>query len=332
VIRGKGLSMLIAPGPRKRGSGLKLKVDWKRALGVKRLRLPLRRSPERELIERLRKLGLIRRPFSIEQIAGGLSNHNFAVRNGGQAYFVRVCQELPLLGIDRRNEMVCHQAAGLRGLAPEIVYHERGLLITRFIEGRTLDPFAVRDPATLPRLAALLGHLHNGWDLVTGEVIYFCGFQTARTYAQTAARLNAKLPSDIDRILEDITLLSRRVAPFRPVLCHNDMLPANLIDDGKRLWLVDWEYAGAGHPLFDLAHASTAAGLSLEQQRALLDAYPGRLPAQALTELQVFRVVALLRETLWSTIQTVASDIEFDYIRYTAENLEAYRAARAALE
>ena len=118
-------------------------------------------------------------------------------------------------------------------------------------------------------------------------------FQTARTYARTAARLQATLPRDIDRILDDITMLSWRVAPFRPVLCHNDMLPANLIDDGSRLWLLDWEYAGAGHPLFDLAHVSTANSLSLEQQSALLDAYPGRLPTAALAELQIFRVVAL---------------------------------------
>jgi thiamine kinase-like enzyme len=325
--------MRIAPSPGGRGSGLKLKVDWKRALGVKRLQLPRRRSRlERELIERLRKLGLVRRPFSIERISGGLSNHNFAVRAGGQSYFVRICQELPLLGIDRRNEMVCHQAASFRGLAPEIVHHERGLLITRFIEGRTLDPAAIRDPTMLPRLAALLGHLHEGWDLVTGEVLYFCAFQTVRTYARTAARLQATLPHDIDRILADMTALSRQIAPFRPVLCHNDMLPANLIDEGERLWLLDWEYAGAGHPLFDLAHTSTANGLSLEQQRALLEAYPGRLPTAALAELQIFRVVALLRETLWSTIQTVASDIDFDYTRYAAENLDAYRAARAALE
>src|SRR5262249_19105478 len=135
-----------------------------------------------------------------------------------------------------------------------------------------------------------------------------------------------------NQILDDITTLSRRVAPFRPVLCHNDMLPANLIDDGNRLWLLDWEYSGAGHPLFDLAHVSAANSLSMEQQSALLSAYPCRLPTPALAELQIFRVVALLRESLWSTIQTVASDIAFDYTRYAAENLEAYRAARAALE
>jgi thiamine kinase-like enzyme len=326
-------SMLIAPNPGQRGPRSRLKVDWKRAFGVQRLQLPrLRSRPEREVIERLRKLRLVRGPFSVEQISGGLSNHNFAVRSGGETLFVRICPERPLLGIDRRNEIICHQAASLRGLAPSILHHDRGLLITRFIEGRTLDPLSIREPAMLSRLAALLGHLHEGWDLVTGEVLYFCAFQTVRTYARTAARLQASLPHDIDRILEDITVLSRRIAPFRPVLCHNDLLPANLIDDGNRLWLLDWEYSGAGHPLFDLAHASTTAGLSREQQRALLDAYPGRLPTADLVELQIFRVVALLRESLWSTIQTVASDIDFDYRRYALENLEAYRAARAALD
>jgi thiamine kinase-like enzyme len=274
---------------------------------------------------------LVRGPFSIEPISGGLSNRNFAVRTAGQSYFARICQELPLLGVDRRNEIACHQAAALRGLAPEIVHHERGLLVTQFVEGRTLDPVTIREPAMLPRLSALLGHLHAGWDVLTGEVLYFCAFQTVRTYTQTAKKLEAWLPQDIDPILEDSTALARRIAPFRPVPCHNDMMSANVIDDGQRLWLVDWEYGGAGHPLFDLAHASTVGGMNLEEQRALFEAYPGPLPEAGLAEFEIFRIAALLRESLWSTIQTVASTIDFDYAGYARENLEAYRAARAAL-
>ena len=228
--------------------------------------------------------------------------------------------------------MVCHKAASLRGLAPEIIHHERGLLVIRFVDGRTLDPITIREPAMLPRLAALLGHLHEGWAVLTGEVLYFCAFQTVRTYARTAARLKASLPPDINQIIEDITALSRRIAPFRPVPCHNDMMPANVIDDGQRLWLIDWEYAGVGHPLFDLAHAIDRRGNDAAARRALVEAYPGPLPKAALAEFEIFRVVALLRESLWSTIQTVASDIEFDYATYARDNLEAYRAARAALE
>ena len=147
-----------------------------------------------------------------------------------------------------------------------------------------------------------------------------------RTYARTAARLKAPLPHDIVAILEDVCGLSRRIAPFRPVLCHNDLLPANLIDAGDRLWLVDWEYGGAGHPLFDLANASANASLTGEQDHALLDAYRGRTDAIDMAELTIFKAVSLLRESLWSTIQTVASDIDFDYPRYAVDNLEAFRA------
>jgi len=309
-----------------------LKLDWRRAFGVERLRLRVGSSrPERQILRRLRTLELGRGPIVIEQICGGISNHNFAVRVGVHAYFARLCQERPLLGIDRRNELVCHQAASARGVAPEVMHHEDGLLVTRFIDGRTLAPAGVREPAVMARLADLLHHLHARWDVLTGEILYFCPFQTIRTYARTALRLKADLPHDVGALLEDTRELARRIAPFRPVLCHNDLMPGNLIDDGQRLWLVDWEYAGVGHPLFDLANASANAGFSHDEDRALLEADRGQVDPRDLSELRIFKVVSLLRESLWSTIQTVASDIKVDYRQYAGENLQAYRKARSSL-
>ena len=236
-----------------------------------------------------------------------------------------------MLGIGRRNEVICHQAASARGLAPEVTHYEQGLLVTRYIDGQTLKPADLRNPAVLSKLAALLYHLHQAWDTVTGEVLYFCPFQTIRTYAETARRLGATLPSDIGRLLDDARKLAERIAPFRPVLCHNDLMPSNLIDDGLRLWLVDWEYAGAGHPLFDLANASANAGFSDDEDRGLIEAYPGNISAQSLAEFRIFKAVSLLRESLWATIQRVASDIDFDYREYATENFIAYRAARDGL-
>ncbi len=254
------------------------------------------------------------------------------MRASGDAYVARLCDELPLLGISRRNEVACQQAAAARGLAPEMVHHEPGLLVSRFVEGRTLAAADVREPALIARLAALLQRLHRSWDAPTGEVLYFCPFQVVRDYAQTAARLGAELPGDVDDLLEDARSLSRRIAPFRPVLCHNDLLPANLIDDGKRLWLVDWEYAGIGHPLFDLANLAANAALDDEPESALLAAYRGQAEPRDLAELRTFRAVSLLREALWATIQTVDSDIDFDYRRYADEHLRAYRESRARLD
>jgi thiamine kinase-like enzyme len=309
--------------------------NWKRALRVEGLRLrPDSRRPERQLIRRLRRLEFCRGPLDVEPIAGGITNQNFVVRVGGQAYVARLSQQRPLLGIDRRNEVVCHQAASARGLAPAVVHHQEGLLVTRFVQGRTLGPADVRSPAVIERLAERLRRLHEGWDALTGEILYFCPFQAIRTYAESAARLRADEPDDLEPMLDDARRLARRIAPFRPVLCHNDLMTANLIDDGRRLWVVDWEYAGVGHPLFDLANASANATFSDDQDQALLAAYRTRGPVDPrdLAELRIFKAVSFLRDALWAVIQTVASDIDFDYRRYAAENFQAYREARGRWE
>jgi thiamine kinase-like enzyme len=291
-------------------------------------------GPDRELMRRLRRLDCCRGVTAVEPISSGLTNHNYVVRAGADAYVARLGPARPLLGIDRRNEVVCQQAAGSWGLAPEVVHHEDGLLITRFVNGRVLEPADVRAPELLERLAELLRHLHGAWDTLAGEVLYFCPFQTIRTYARSAAALAAELPADLGAMLEDARRLSRRIAPFRPVLCHNDLMPANLIDHGHRLWLVDWEYAGVGHPLFDLANASANAALDEDQDRALLAAYRQQadvVPGE-LAELKIFKAASLVREALWSTIQSVVSEIDFDYRRYADVNFEAYRRACSRLE
>jgi thiamine kinase-like enzyme len=292
-------------------------------------------DPERRLIDRLAALGLWRDGSTIHPLTGGITNRNYAIeyRGAATAYVARLCEPQPLLGIDRRNEVLCQQAAGGWGLAPELIHHEDGLLITRLVEGRTLTAADFTDPSVLDRVAALLRRLHGAWDTLTGEVLYFCPYQTVRTYAQTAARLGGELPGDLGAILEDTRGLSRRIGPFRPVLCHNDLLPANLIDDGGRLWLVDWEYAGVGHPLFDLANVWANAALSQGQEHALLSAYRETEPVDPrdIAELRIFKAVSLLREALWSVIQSVVSVIDFDYGRYARENFAAYRTARAGL-
>lgn len=290
-------------------------------------------QPDRMHLQRLRVLGIWPGPTEIEPLPGGITNHNFLVSAGGRAFVARLCVERRLLGIDRRNEVVCQRAAHALGVAPGVVHHEAGVLVSEHLAARTLTPEELRDPAFVPRLAAVLRTLHDGWDRLTGEMLYFCAFQTVRTYAQTARELNAVLPEDIEDILDDAARLARRIGPFVPVLCHNDMLAANVLDDGRRVRLVDWEYAGVGHPLFDLANAAANARFPESLEVELLAAYRGtrRVDPRDLSELRILKTVSLLREGLWSVIQTVASDVAFDYVGYADENLRAYRAARAGL-
>jgi thiamine kinase-like enzyme len=290
-------------------------------------------NPDRVHLQRLLALDIWQCPTEIEPLPGGITNHNFVVRTAGRAYVARVCVERELLGINRRNEVVCQRAAQSLGVAPAVVHHENGVLVSEYVEARTLTAADVRAPGLLPRLASLLRTLHDGWDKITGELLYFSAFQTVRTYARTARELGARLPDDHEALLEDAHRLAHRIAPFVPVLCHNDVLPANVLDDGRRIWLVDWEYAGVGHPLFDLAGVSANAKLTLTDERQMLMTYrrSTSVDVRDLLELHILKAMSLLREALWSLIQTVASDIEFDYERYADDNFRAYRETRIQL-
>jgi thiamine kinase-like enzyme len=289
-------------------------------------------KPDHVDVLRLRDLGFWQGPISVEPMTGGITNRNYYVRDAKHSYAARLCVERPLLGIDRRNEVVCQKAAHACGIAPEPVHHEDGVLISRYLPGRTLTAADVRDPAFVPRLIEVLRRLHGSWDRLTGEFLYFCPFQASRSYAKTARRLGARLPGDIDGLLEDAGRLSRRMAPFVPVLCHNDLLASNIIADDERVWLVDWEYAGIGHPLFDLAGVAANCDFSESLEVDLLAEYRGSLDERDLCELRILRAISLLREALWAFIQTIASDIDFDYHRYADDNLEAYREARSRIE
>lgn len=285
--------------------------------------------------QRLRALDYWRGPVTIERLHGGITNRNYLVRDpaASRQYVARLCEERPLLGIDRRNEIACQQAAHALGVGPAVVHHEPGVLISAFVPGRALTPAQIQEPERLERMAALLRQLHDGWDRLAGSLLYFSPFQVVRTYAQAAQELQARLPTDLDAMLEHARTLARRIAPFVPVLCHNDLLAANWLEtESGAIRLVDWEYAGVGHPLFDLANVAANSDLSPEAEAHLLRAYRGELIERERVELRIMRTVSSLREGLWALIQTVASDLDFDYHAYAAEHFAAYRAAQARLE
>ena len=127
--------------------------------------------------------------------------------------------------------------------------------------------------------------------------------------------------------------LERAIGPIELVFCHNDLLAANLIDDGKRLWLVDWEYGGFNSPLFDLGGLASNSELPQELRDALLEIYFGRKPNDQLRyRFAAMTAASLLRETMWSMVSEIHSRIEFDYSTYTAENLGRFEKAFAAFK
>ena len=280
---------------------------------------------------RIRALPLWSGPIRLQRLEGGITNRNYLVDDANEQFVARIGEELLVLGIDRRNELQCNRAAEALGVSPPLAYGNDGVLVSRYIPSRTLDPPGAREPGFAPRLARVLRQLHEGWDGLIGDLLFFSPFQASRTYVATSRQLGAVLPDDIDQMLEAMRKLSRTIAPYVPALCHNDLLPANVLDDGRRVWIVDWEYAGMGHPLFDLAGFSANCGYSEEQDVEFLESYRGEFRRLDLYELGVLKVASLLRDALWGVVQTVASDLDVDYREYARFHFEKSRYALAAL-
>jgi thiamine kinase-like enzyme len=277
-----------------------------------------------DALRRIRQLSLWRGPVEPEPLPGGLSNRNFRVRDGAGRYVVRVVDgDVPEHGIVRDREIAVSRAAHAAGIAPELVFADRAILVLRFIDGRTLTQEDVRAPAMIERIAGLMRQCHNEVARhLRGPAPCFHVFHALRDYLALLAERGAPA-SRIERQRGIVDALAREAGPIDLALTHNDLMPGNFIDDGKRLWLIDWEYGGYGAPLFDLATLVVNNALDPPAQSHLLAAYHGRTPApELLHRFAAMILAATLRESLWGRVQEIHGRLAFDYRRY-ADDYEA---------
>lgn len=270
-------------------------------------------------------------PQEVALLGGGITNFNVTLRDRGRRYVVRVGDDIPLHGIMRFNELAAHRAAASVGLAPPVVHAEPGILVLDFIESVPLTEAAVRDDAMLARILPLLGRCHReAMAALRGPVLSFWVFHVLRDYAATLRAGGSPHAGELDALLRIAERLEAAIGPVEIVLGHNDLLPANLLDDGERLWLIDWEYAGLNSPLFDLAGLATNCGLSARQEAWLLEHYFEAPLTDALARrFAAMKCASLLRETMWSMVSELHSQLDFDYAAYTAENRARFDRALA---
>ncbi len=263
----------------------------------------------------------------IRPLGGGITNLNFRVDVDDQAFAVRIAgPEAELLGIDRRREYECTLAAAKTGVGPEVVHflEAEGVLVTRFIDGRRLTAAEVGESDVILRVVASLRQVHAGpafpWT--------FSPFRAIESYRTVAEARGAALPSDIASLCEWAAgmeaALNRKARQPRP--CHNDLWVPNLIDDGQRVRIVDWELAGRGDIFFDLGNFAGSHNFLDIQDRVLLHAYFGLVTGGDLARLKVMKLMADLRDAMWAMVQSTISPIDFDFAGYAADRFARYRA------
>ncbi|WP_119300808.1 phosphotransferase [Dongia deserti] len=254
-------------------------------------------------------------------IKGGITNANFLVEDAGQRYFVRVGEDIPIHGVMRFNECAASRAAAACGLSPELLYEAPGALVFRYIEAKTLSAEDVCPRPMLERILPMLRTCHRDIPKqVRGPVLIFWVFHVVRDYVHTLKAGNSAHLADVPYLLRMAQDLEQAVGPVEIVFGHNDLLPTNFLDDGKRLWLIDWDYAGFNSPLFDLANLASNNEVAEPDERWLLETYFERpLTPQLWRSYRAMKCASLLRETMWSMVQEIHSELDFDYPAYTAD-------------
>ncbi|MEL6999311.1 MAG: choline/ethanolamine kinase family protein [Pseudomonadota bacterium] len=281
-------------------------------------------------IDRISRLTCFSDPRDIEPLGGGITNLNLRVTDGDAKFVVRLGQDIPEHGVMRWNELALSRAAHALGAAPRVVHAEPGVLVLDFIDARTFAEEDVRDPKNLPRIVDLVAGAHNGLGThLTSPVLAFWPFQVNRTYVTRLLADGSPHASRLPGLMAEQDRLAEATGLVDLVIGHNDLLAANILDDGQQLWLIDWEYGGYNTPLFDLAGLAGNNGLSEAQERGVLAQYYDADPDPYWRPFQAMKCTSLMRETLWSMTSEVHSDIDFDYAAYTAENMDRLDAALA---
>jgi thiamine kinase-like enzyme len=286
----------------------------------------LRGALRDELTSALRRLPeLASGELTFIPLSGGITNRNFLVTGatGGGKYVVRLAgNDTHLLGISREVEHAATVAAAGVGVGPEVVAFVRpeGYLVTRFIEGRPIPEAEMRTPERLRAVGDTLRRIHDG-PAIPG---LFVPLRIVEAYRALAISRGVAIPPEYDLA----AAIARRIelafltAPVELRPCHNDLLNANFIDDGLRIRIVDWEYAGMGDPFFDLGNFSINHELEPDADAELLRAYAGDVLPAELARITLMRVVSDFREAMWGVLQQGISTLDVDFVAYAAEHFD----------
>jgi thiamine kinase-like enzyme len=277
---------------------------------------------------RIRALPIWNGAISIEPLKGGLSNESFLIADANGKHVVRFGKDFPFHHVFRPREIMAARAAAAAGFAPKVEFAEPGVMVSAYLGAKTYGPEDVR--VNRIRIAKLTRAFHEEMPKhVSGAGFMFWVFHVNRDYARTLEAGRSRMTGRLPEFMALNDALEAAQQPLPIVFGHNDLLPANFLDDGQKLWLIDFEYAGFNTAMFDLAGAASNAGMTAEESDELLAEYFGSKPDENLRRSHAaMQCASLLREAMWSLVSELhLSAPGADYATYTAENLARLEAA-----
>jgi thiamine kinase-like enzyme len=275
--------------------------------------------------ETVRNLPIWRGLQEVTPISGGVSNASFTVTDATGIYVARVGEDYACHQVSRTREAIASRAAFAAGLSPEVVHSGPGVMVLRFLKARTFAEADVR--ANAPRVIEIVKRCHVDMGRhITGQGAIFWVFQVLRDYAGTLRAGSHRSVPDLPRFMAITDALEGAQVPLPIVFGHHDLLPTNFMDDGQRLWLIDWEYGAFGTAMFDLANIAANNSFDEKGELTLLQAYFDREPNdELLRSFHAMKAASALREALWGMVSELHLNAPgVDYVAYAAEYLARF--------
>ena len=263
-------------------------------------------------------------PRRLEELSGGLTNRNIKITTPAGTYVARCnVNATNLLGIDRDNEHYNSKAAEQAGVgAPVIDYRpDLGILLVGFLEGVTLTNADFQRPDVLARVAESCRTLHAG----PRYRARFDMFARQPAYLKVVQERGFRIPTDYLYFTREFLAVKRILGPddHATVPCNNDLLAGNFVDDGQKVWLIDYEYSGNNDPCFELGNIWAECGLTTEQLDELVTLYYGRRLRHKTARARLQGIVGKYGWTLWGCIQHGTSTLDFDFWDWAMERYES---------
>ena len=263
------------------------------------------------------------RPLVVTELAGGLTNRNYKVTTPDGTYVVRISGGATgALAIDRDHEHRNSVIAAESGVGAPVYARlpEEEALVIGYIDGRTLTDDDFTGPGVIERAAAACRRLHDGTRFVND----FDMFDVQRTYLTIVRRHGYRLPDDYLGFESDVARIRGALAVRRvpTVPCNNDLLAGNFIDEGHRMRLIDYEYAGNNDACFELGNIGSECHLDDDQLELLVTSYYGRHLVNKVARARLWGLMSQYGWTLWASIQEATSDIDFDFWPWGLEKYE----------
>jgi thiamine kinase-like enzyme len=257
---------------------------------------------------------------SITPLSGGLTNTNFKEVVDGMPYFVRVPGEsTELLAIDRDNAYHNTKAAGEAGVAPKIVHHLAGynVMVIEFLDGITMSRDSLNAPGMPTRMAQSIKKLNQG----PRFLLDFNMFRLTEYYLSLCSERGIKIPDGYNERMETVKRIEQAmdVKPLAALPCNNDLLAENYIDDGRQLWLIDYEYSGNNDPTFELGNTCQEMQFNDAQIAEVCTAYFGEANFSMIARMKLNMIMSDVGWGLWAAIQADISTIDFDFWDWALE-------------